>query len=392
MTYLVLRTLGALACFVVACLASLFAWMGAGARTDDRGQIAKISGYSRALLEQIELARKQQGKHSEELEGAAFQLFQRAPLHDAPLALVGLLAAEAGQRDLADRAFHSAFSRNPRNVLALAWLADRAIVSGRAEEAIERLSGLLNLAPDQGKVYSEAMVFVTRLPGGLAAIERRMRRDGKPPPWASSVVSDINALWPIAEQLEGLNRITPSTQESFVARVIAERDILAGFKVWRSLIPDGPDEPISWPYDSRFQGKPGPPPFNWRTNGSVVGSSAGGGLYASYPGRSRQLLVEQTILLNAGDYGFAVQMSGEFRTGGGGFSWTIACSPSEAVLGRIVIREEPAVATATGFTFGVPERDCRSQQLSLYGEPGEFPLRARASVASVSISPLRRGN
>lgn len=387
----ILRSLGALGCLVTACMAAFLAWMGAGASTDERERIAELTGYSQALLGQIELDRKDPRISREALERSALKTLQRAPLLDAPLALIGLLASESGDRDRADEAFRRTFSRSPRNVLALAWLADRAIAGGRVEEAIQFLSNLFNVAPEQGEIYANAMAALARAPGGLAAIERRLQQDGSPPPWASSVVSSVNAIWPDPEQLESLNRITPTTQERFIARVIAERDIVTGFRVWRRLLPEGSDQPISWPYDNHFQRRPGAPPFNWRFHGSLVEPSSAGGLYVSYMGRGRQLVVEQTMLLTAGRYELAVQMSSDLRADGGGFSWSIACIPTEAVLGQVVIRAEPAIATTAGFIFDVSETGCQAQKLSLHGEPGEFTLPGRLSIKSVDINPVGRG-
>lgn len=385
-----LRTLGALACISAACGAVFLAWLAEGPGEGDDRSDAIAGGYSRALLGEIERARHARPMPKNALEEASFRLMERAPLHDAPLAMVGLLAVEAGDLSRANDAFSGAFGRNPRNVLARAWMIDRAMGSGHITEAVELVSALFEIDPDKGSTYTNAMISVASQPGGLDALERRLRRDPAPPPWATSVVAGLNALWPEPKQLESLNRITPAAQESFLRRVISEQGISTAFRAWRSFLPDRKPDPGSWPYDGRFEGLPGGPPFNWSIHNSLVELSADGGLYVSYLGRGRQLLVEQTIILSEGEYTFTTHLAGNLTVEGGGLSWAIMCSPSETLLGRVLIREMSQRRTTAYFSFRVPEIACPAQRLYLFGEPGEFPIPIRVSISSVAITLRER--
>ncbi len=387
-----LRVLGAAACLGLAGLAGLSGWVGAGWREDVQGQIASLTGYAPALYDQIERARRGEPSAVEDQEEAGLALLTRAPLHVAPLALRGLRALNAGDAEAADEAFSAAFSRNPRNAPARLWLAHRALERADVARAVDLVSGLFAILPEQSGAYVEAMASLAGLPGGLASLEARFGEGDAPPSWAVPVISRINASAGDLDGLVSLNRITPSTQAAFITRIIAERGVAAGFEVWRSFASDGAGGPFSWPYDARFEKKPGPPPFNWQTHSDLVELARGGGLNVSYLGRGRPILIEQTLLLAPGRYMFTTLLSGDANADGGGLSWVISCSESAIDLGRSVMRDLSQASARVEMRFAVPETGCPAQRLALFGEPGEFPTRARATLSSVAITPVAEAN
>jgi hypothetical protein len=379
-------------CLFAAALAAVAGWAGAGARDDESSAaVFAATGYSVALYEQLELARKGEAGAVGNPEQAALLLMQRAPLHDAPLALRGLAAAQSGDLAVADQTFAAAFGRNPRNVPSRLWLAHRALQDDDIERAVDLVSGLFAVSPRQNAVHVEALASVARLPGGVAGLEKRLGEGGEAPSWAGAVVSRVNALSPDLDPLIPLNRITPSTQQAFISRMIAERGVEAGFAAWRNFATEVEDDPSSWPYDNTFKGKTAPPPFNWRKHSDLIEFAQGGGLNVSYLGRGRPVLVEQLMLLAPGGYSFTTTLSGDSSADGGGLGWAIECNAPVKELGRVVIRELAPSSSRPGFNFVVPEVDCPAQRIVLRGEPGEFPTRVRAEIASVTITPSENG-
>lgn len=387
----VLKICSAAACVAAAALAGLLGWAGADTQGDNSAGVLAATGYSAALYDQIERARAGEPSSISDPGAAAADLIARAPLLDAPLALRGLGAAQAGELSSADRAFEAAFTRNPRNVPARLWLGHRALEDGRIDDAIDIISGLFAVSPDQRASYVEALAALARLPGGVASLEKRIVTQDKAPNWAGAVVTRVNALAPDLEELISLNRITPATQQSFITRMIAERGVEEGYLAWRSLVPGVADEALAWPYDNAFKGLAGPPPFNWRTFSDLVEFARGGGLNVTYLGRDRPVFLEQLMLLAPGAYTFTVRLSGDAQADGGGLAWAIACREPVKELGHVILRELAPSSSTAGFEFVVPAEACASQRLFLRGEPGEFPTRARAEIASVAITPAKGG-
>lgn len=388
MISIILRTVGVVGCVVIAGLAAGVAWMGAGAATDDSGAVYRATGYSRALYDQLERKRREQPNVISNPESAARQLMHRAPLYDAPLALIGLSAVGEGRSADADSAFSAAFARNPRNVPSRLWLAHRALERGEVDLAVEIVSGLFSVSPGQFWSFVDALASVAVVPGGIEGLEKRIGRQPRLPDWAGPVVARVNILAPDLDRLISLNRITPSTQEAFIMRMITTHGVEAGFRAWRSLLPQSVNHDFMWPYDGTFATEEGAPPFNWLIQSDLAERTRAGGLSVSYLGRERPAFVEQLMLLKPGRYTFTTTLSGDATAGGGVLVWAVECSAATAQLGAVAIRELSPVLSREGFEFTVPGDDCISQRLVLRGEPGEFPARTRAEIKSVAITPM----
>lgn len=386
-----LRVCGAAACLLCAGLAGLLGWAGASGTGEGSAAVLAATGYSRALYREIETARAEDAGRIADMDGELRELLRRAPLLDTPLSLRGLKAFEAGRQEEADRAFGAAFARNPRSVPGRVWLINRALQAGDVDRAVGLVSGLFAIKPDDAEVYTDALASIASLPGGLSSLTRRLSAAPAPPSWAGAVVTRINALTPDPDRLIGLNRITPQTQDAFIARILEQRGVRAAFEVWRSFTPEAGEGDVAWPYDGRFTRRPGPAPFNWQSRSDLIEFTPGGGLSVSYLGRGRPVLLEQLMMLGPGDYTLSTTLSGEASAQGGGLSWSIACSPSDLELGRLALRELSRSTSRRTLTFTVSGDQCVAQRLVLRGEPGEFPTRARAEIASVQIAPQAPG-
>lgn len=371
--------------------ALLAAWVGFVA--DDDPDIAlSVAPSARALQASLEAQRR--SPHPPWRAGIperARELHRRAPLRDAPFALIGLEAAEAGNADLADRSFSTALARNPRNAAARIWLAQRAIDAGRFSEAVALLDRLIEVDSDRAPEYLEALVQVGSLQGGVEAIADYFGAAGTAPRWGGQVTARLNRNHPDLEALARLNQMTPGAQAAFIERVRAERGPEPAFTAWLSLLPPADVEAFSWPYDPTFLHRPAPPPFNWAPRTDQVEFQRGGGLAVTYMGRGRVRLIDQHMLLRPGTYRLTSVLSGEARDSGGRLGWSIACVESNQELALLMVKDLFGKSVTDTATFVVPEAGCGSQRLSLDGVPGEFPTRARAEVQSIAIDRLEPG-
>jgi hypothetical protein len=383
----ILKGIGVVALICIAALAGLAAWARMEASRSPE-QVAELTGISAAILAGIEQgpseARpRQQGRAYAGLREQSKVLLTKAPLLDAPLAFVALEAQELGQAANADHAFAAVLARSPRNAAARIWRAARAIEAGQVSAAVSELTVLMRLDPERRDAYIAALTELASSEDGAAAVGEWLATK---PDYGDAVLAGLNARHPDLGQLLEFNRGLPALQAGLLARILNERGVQAAFLAWLTLLP--PEEAVSlaWPYDRMFEGRPAPPPFNWGLRSELAEFERTGGLAVTYLGRGRTLFLDQTILLQPGDYRIAVTLSGEAKPDGGGFAWDLACLQTPETM---LLELKTDSLTESGVTlegdFTVPASECAAQILSLRGAPGEFPLRARARLQSVSI-------
>jgi hypothetical protein len=351
-------------------------------------QVAELTGISSAIVVRIEQGVSeagpgQEGRAYAGLRGQVQALLTKAPLLDAPLAFVGLEAQALGQAANADRAFAAVRARSPRNPAARIWRAGRAIEAGEVSAAVSELTVLIRLDPDRSDAYVAALIELAASEDGAAAVGEWLETK---PDYGDAVLAGLNARHPDLGQLLEFNRGLPALQAGLLTRVLNERGVQAAFLAWLNLLPPDEAASLAWPYDRMFEGRPAPPPFNWGLRSELAEFERTGGLGVTYLGRGRTLFLDQTILLQPGDYRIAVTLSGEAKPDGGGFAWDLACLPTPD---KMLLELRTDALTESGVTlegdFTVPASACAAQILSLRGAPGEFPLRARARLQSVSI-------
>jgi hypothetical protein len=144
---------------------------------------------------------------------------------------------------------------------------------------------------------------------------------------------------------------------------------------------------LSWPIDPSFKRTDARLPFNWALRSPNAEFEAGGGLYASYSGRGREALVEQIVMMGPGRYILTAEMSGQIELRSGIFGWSVTCEPSRTEIGLLRIETLTATPAPYATTLVVPREGCAAQRLTFLGLPGEFPRRARATVARLTLTP-----
>jgi hypothetical protein len=141
-------------------------------------------------------------------------------------------------------------------------------------------------------------------------------------------------------------------------------------------------------YDPRFQGLPGPPPFNWKLtagNAGVAERGQGGGLQVEYYGRAPLELASQMLRLVPGRYRLAARVEGDASGEGARLAWRLLCAGGGAEIASLPLRGinySPRVVAAE-FTVS---SGCTVQTLRLDGTPSEFPEAQNVTVGEISIS------
>lgn len=319
-----------------------------------------------------------------QLSDAADAIWAHAPASNRPLIYAAYRAARAQDPPKAASLAEAVLARDPRNVLAHALVADSALQTGDLATALFHLERLIVLSPEQSEAFADTLAGLAGTKQGLDLLDQRL---AERPAWGPGVLARLNASSADFGTLLRLNQHTPETQSAFVERVLRERGPQQALIAWLSFLPADEAKSLAWPYDPTFQSLPAPTPFNWARDRELVTFETGGGLFATYFGRGASTLAWQVMVLKPGAYRLETMASAEGEDAGGQISWVLSCYPNGPELARLPLPGNQPQAKLLATEGVVPaKRECSAQVLALKGEPGEFPIRARAHIASITIT------
>jgi hypothetical protein len=364
--------------------AALWAGMAATLAVRSPASALQIAQHQPRAL--AELLTAQRDASDGAREAASEALLRSSPMSDLPFAYAGAASLSDGRVEEAISFLDAALVRNPRREATLVWRASAAVASDDTPDALAHLARLVVLDQPRANIYLEAIAALSQRPEGQAwLLSEVLARD----PAFASIVRHLNGVHPDLGVLLSLNHADPVAQASLIDRALRERGPSVAFILWISLLPAETGSDFFWPFNPRFESMPALPPFNWSLNERVASLERGRGLVVTYNGRGVQGFVTQTILLRPGYYRFSSELNGDGQERGGGFVWEIRCASADGqVLARTEragYRDGPGVVDVT---FEVPAQGCEGQILTLVGVPGEFPMRARATVSQVAISSV----
>ncbi len=367
--------------FAIWAFASLWAGLGAvlAPRAPEQA-LAIVPSQPQALAAQLTAIRQDP---SASINRGAQALLRAAPLSDLPLAYAGEAALSAGRPEDAAALLEAAIKRNPRREATRAWRAAAAVSQGETAQALTQLARLVVLDSARRETYLDAIAALTETPAGRDWLQSPIFANDQA---AQVILRHLNGVHSDFSLLLALNQQDLSAQVGLVDRALRERGLSVAFVLWLSLLPPETNAAFSWPFNPNFEDRQAPPPFNWRAHGRLSLAEPGEGLRLSYTGRGRQPLISQLMLIRPGAYRLTSQLSGDGQERGGALVWEVSCYPSGAVLGRTARAGFQGGPREVEAVFEVPTSGCEGQMLTLVGSPGEFPMRTRARVTSVSLA------
>jgi hypothetical protein len=297
----------------------------------------------------------------------------------------GAEALAAGRTHEAETILALALLRNPRREATRVWLASTAFAQGETSAGLDQLARLLVLDRQRASVYLDAIAELAETPEGRSWLGSETFARS---PAAPEIVRHLNGAHSDLGLLLVLNRDNPDAQASLIERALRERGASIAFILWLSLLPEEAGAAFSWPFNPGFEDVQAPPPFNWRYHGRTASQGAGRGVIVRYTGRGRQTLISQMMLLRPGSYRLTSELSGDGQERGGGFVWEMTCTGGGAPTGRTPRTGYRGAPNSVEAIFEVPSQGCEGQTLRLIGAPGEFPMRAQATVTSVAIQAV----
>jgi hypothetical protein len=318
----------------------------------------------------------------------------RAPLADEPFLIEALEALVRRDNARAERLLIEARARNPRARTVRLILLDRYMRSGRAAEAAEEIAVLNRLIPAASNLLVPELAKFARNPSTRPALTRALRSD---PMLAGRVLTHLASTGAEPELVTSLAATVPVPvngerpwQDAMVASLVSAGEIDRAATIWSRLPGVRRNEGLV--YDPRFEGWPGPPPFNWKLTHEKAGVAErgqAGGLQVEFYGREPASLASQLIRLPPGSYRLAARVEGDASGERARLAWRVVCGGGNAELVSVALRNVTYAPRVVGADFTVPG-GCGVQTLRLDGVASEFPEAQSVTVTEIAIRKAGR--
>jgi hypothetical protein len=347
-----------------------------------------LSSLYRASAQQLADTR---GLPGDETYRQLAEAAHRDPLGAEPFLYFGLRAIGRNDVKRGERLLLEARQRNPRLRLARLALLALFLRTGRIDEGASEAAALVRIAPRSESVLVPELARLAVDPETqnqviaafgadplMGLVLNHLVQKGADP----DLVLRLSARQPVARGGD----VAP-WQARLIEALVQRGDLERAHALWRrySAIPDGARETV---YDPRFEGLPGPPPFNWSYASGNLGAAervSGPALEVDYFGRASGPLVEQTTVLTPGRYRLSLRAEGSATGQGSRLAWRVTCRGSERPILEIpVVQIDYTPKTLTG-DFTIPASGCRAQRLQLVGIAAEFPTTQSVRISDLSL-------
>lgn len=334
--------------------------------------------------------RRKQGAVSPAVAARAINSLQDAPLAEEPFFLAAMAALVRGDEARAQSLLMEAKRRNPRSRVTRILLLDRHLRAGRVEAAAAEISGISRLMPAARNVLVPQLARFAADPKTSAALADVLRADPELKRnllehMASSAADPATVLHLAGKEVgPAPGGDAPLWQQKLLTSLVDEGRVIEAHALWERFagVPSG----SGGIYDGRFQGRPGPPPFNWQFGSSAAGvaePTKSQSLQVEYYGRADAELASQLLTLSPGRYRLTFEASGDTPERGSNVSWRLSCHPGKVEIASVPIAKLTYAPRTIAAGFVVPPSGCASQWLRLTGTPAEFP-----TAQSITISDL----
>ncbi|RHW16651.1 hypothetical protein D1610_14760 [Sphingomonas gilva] len=365
--------------------------------------LARVSPNALALVpDGASITPEQQDAFRARLAAAA----RHAPLEGSPLRL-------SAQRDLSTNNRADAFRKlliakaiDPRDEIVRLNLMGELLRRKQPEKAIVEAEAAMRLSPQLTPQLAPLLPAIASTPAGEAALRRSIANN---PSWRSYIVREgrfandaPGLVFALVNQASLRDPVKQrlAEQSRFLWRLINQGDYDTALLAFVNLLPASEVSRTQPVYDSEFDGKPGPPPFNWslspgRVDRAVIkpDNNGGGVLQVEfYDDRNAQLAL-QVMLLPPGRYRLQTIASSGTGIGDGGLAWQLVCHrPSQrgrpTSLARLSLGGLSNTPQNHSAQFEVPQQDCAAQVLTLDTARSTTPAARRATINSVTVEQL----
>jgi pentatricopeptide repeat protein len=332
---------------------------------------------------------RNRGQLPAEFDSRLLEAARREPLASEPFLFLAMRALE--QRDLAraERLLTEARRRNPRQRLVRLALLGTYLQTNRIPEASSEIAVLVRLVPRTSQLLVPELARLAASPQTADAVVAAVGSD----PLMAQVLAQLARQNTDPDHLLRLARRQPRNsgdgtgwQAIMLDGLVRQGQVRRAHQVWRRLV--GVSGEGALLYDPRFEGRPGPMPFNWTLSSSgpgVAESAPGGALDVEYFGRESASLASQLLALAPGRYRLAMRVEGDAKGDGSRIEWQIGCAPNGPALAAATLRDISYDPRDLTLDFTVPANGCEGQWLRLQGVAAEFPATQSARISELSL-------
>ena len=307
-----------------------------------------------------------------------------APLSHDPLLVRGITAQQAGDVQLAERAFLAARQRAPREPAPRYFLAQLYLTSGRGGEGLRELATLARLLPHGPASVAPSLAEYARTSGDVSNLRATFRDH---PVLEDAVLTELakdaanaDLAVRLASRLQTNDGKAPDWVRGLLPRLVEAGQFEKAHRLW--AIVSG-ETPLGAVFDPAFRGSSAPPPFNWTLRSDSTGfaeTGNNGGLHVYFYGREDSVLASQLVRLSPGRYRMAMKVSGN---PGGMLRWSLTCLPARTELLDLSLGAAASSAPAADFSV---DPACSAQALELRGSAGETVKEADITISGLTVS------
>jgi len=327
-----------------------------------------------------------------------------SPLQTRALRVVAWQAEHEGRTDVARRLMEFAGGLTKRDVSTHWWLYFAAAGRGDYSTAFTESDVLLRQEPDLESTLRPSMLSMLDDPAAVGPLVSRLVYR---PDWRSGFLADLAGhgtnIATVRSVFEALNAsgapLSQGEASSLINRMLADGAYQQALFQWRRFLPKAiRDSSVGLLFDPRFQGLPGPPPFNWKLVDeggalSEIATTEDGGtaLHLAYPAAEARLLADQLIVLPAGAYRLTGQVSFAQPTSEAQLEWRVGCVGGGAGLASA--RPDASAHGWSGFSLDltVPP-SCPAQDLRLSSLARDSFEHSEAWVRNLALVPVAAGS
>jgi hypothetical protein len=319
----------------------------------------------------------------DDVKQLAARALARSPLEVGAVRLLALTAERGGDADRAERLMTIAGRRSLRDGPTHAWLFDHWFRRQAWTKAFTHADILLRTHPQVAPAIDPSLVSaVSVMPEARHALALRLAPG---PFWRARFLPDLAQseadTGPLLSMLADLQRLGAKLSDDELSGVlmplVGKHQFEEAYLIWTQSLPPKALATLANIYDPDFDGRPGPPPFNWKFNqpsgGAVeIAPAPGGGgeralsIHLYEP--PTDVLASQLIVLPPGHYRLAGRALAE-GDGSPGTAWSVRCDGGAATA-QISPTGAAGRWTEASAVFEVPQEGCPAQWLELRSTPG----------------------
>jgi hypothetical protein len=315
----------------------------------------------------------------DQISAAAERVLVRNPLSAHALRILGQVAAAAGDAPRANAFFQAAARRSLRETPALYWLMKKNYEQDNFATVIDYADALLRTRPRLIKVVTPVLARMLENESARPQLQKLLADN---PPWRASFLAAFPAY--IADARISLNLflnlrdssppLTLDELSDYLAFLLRNNLYEFAYYAWLQFLPPELLTKVGFLINGSFERIPSGFPFDWVIKsgpGVTVGidrnptAKRHHALFIEFGQGRADFAVSQLVALPPGTFQFEGQYMGELK-GRRGLVWRITCANDGKRIGQsdMMIGVVPIWADF-GFSFTVPDRNCRAQVVQL---------------------------